>query len=422
MKIRSIDEAEKTLQPYVPLVALLTGKDTTFERIIPLMQLLENPQDRLRVIHIAGTSGKTSTAYYVSALLKSSGKLIGLTVSPHVDSITERIQINGLPLSDEEFCSLLSEFLDLIEIVEKKPSYFELLYAFSLWVFDKKQVDYAVVETGMGGLHDATNIVTREDKICVITDIGFDHMHILGHTLSEIAKQKIGIAHTGNQVYMFLQNQEIMGVISEFVLKVHASLHVLNENEVQAYVAIDLSELPEYQKRNWLLAHSVVLEVLKRDGLQPLSHQALAGSLKTYIPGRMDIRHVGELTIVMDGAHNAQKMETFVRSFQLKYPNERPAVLLAMKEGKDHAEVVPILSKLAGEIILTQFHTSQDLPAKSIDSRILADEFKTHNDSLSVSNIPDLNDAYTALLQAKTKIVIITGSFYLLSQIRKIKA
>ena len=197
-KIRTIKDAEKALFPYIPLVAQLTGKDTTLERVKPLASLAGHPENQLKVIHIAGTSGKTSTAYYMAALLRAAGKNVGLTVSPHIDSITERVQINGRPLPDEQFCSELEQFLKIVKTAPQAPSFFELLYVFSLWVFARAKVDYAVVETGMGGLFDATNIVTRPDKICIITDIGLDHTHILGDTveLSPSRRSELSIATT----------------------------------------------------------------------------------------------------------------------------------------------------------------------------------------------------------------------------------
>src|SRR5258708_5430662 len=112
MTLHNFQEAEAALQPYVPLVAQLTGKHTTLERVWPLMELLGNPQDQLKIIHIAGTSGKTSTAYYMAALLAASHQQVGLTVSPHVDSLLERVQIYGPPLTEEAFCAALGEFLD----------------------------------------------------------------------------------------------------------------------------------------------------------------------------------------------------------------------------------------------------------------------------------------------------------------------
>src|SRR5579884_2662316 len=113
--IQTIKDAEKALLPYVPLVSQLTGKDTTLERIKPLMAIVGHPEEKLRVIHIAGTSGKTSTAYYMASLLQTSGVKVGLTVSPHVDSITERVQINGQPLSEKVFCQELTQFLQFVQ-------------------------------------------------------------------------------------------------------------------------------------------------------------------------------------------------------------------------------------------------------------------------------------------------------------------
>ncbi|HMH31066.1 MAG TPA: bifunctional folylpolyglutamate synthase/dihydrofolate synthase, partial [Methylomirabilota bacterium] len=132
MTLHNIQEAESALLPYVPLVGQVKA-DTTLDRVWPLMELLGNPQDQLKTIHIAGTSGKTSTAYYMAALLAASGKKVGLTVSPHVDSVTERVQINGQPIPEELFCQELGEFLEIIEQAAQKPSYFELLYAFAIW-------------------------------------------------------------------------------------------------------------------------------------------------------------------------------------------------------------------------------------------------------------------------------------------------
>lgn len=418
--IRSIADAERALLPFVPLVARLTGKDTTLERIMPLMDLLGNPEKGLKIIHIAGTSGKTSTAYYMAALLSTANKRVGLTVSPHVDSITERVQIEGKPISEIKFCTYLDEYLEIIKEAPERPSYFELLYAFSLWIFDREKVDYAVVETGMGGLYDATNVTTRPDKVCVITDIGFDHMHILGHTLPEIAYQKIGIVHKGNAVLTFTKSPEIMRVFNDRIKKVGATLYDTTEQAQRDKLSVNITAMPKYQQRNWLLACYTYTYLQNRDGLISLTRQALVKSQTIYIPGRMDVRELGGKIVVMDGAHNAQKMTMFLQSFNVLYPGIKPAILLAMKEGKEYCEVVPLISAAASRVILTTFQTSQDLPARSIDPDLLASEFGI-NPTLPVRVIPDLKQAYEALLTSPDKICIITGSFYLLSQIRKIK-
>jgi dihydrofolate synthase/folylpolyglutamate synthase len=416
--IRNIQEANLALQPYVPLVAQLTGKDTTLARIQPLMKLLGNPQDKLRVIHIAGTSGKTSTAYYLSALLSATGKKIGLTVSPHVDSVAERIQINGKPLSEQVFCQELTEFLKIIQKAPEPPSYFELLYAFSLWVFARQNVDYAVIETGMGGLHDATNVAARPDKICVITDIGLDHTHILGKTITEIATQKIGIVHENNQVFTYVQSQEVMAVFQDWANRHHAVIHSTTQDAQRQASGLDFSGIPNYQVRNWLLANWVYAYLVKRDNLQSLTSKVLLQTLTIKIPARMDILRVKGKTIIMDGAHNLQKMSALVSSFKELYPGVKPAIVIGLKHDKDYKDVAVLLSSLAARVITTSFDSSQDLPVKPMDPELLAEAF---DGRVPTKVIADPVAATRALLDSPEPVGLITGSFYLLSEIRNNK-
>ena len=416
-EIKTLEDAEKALLPFVPLVGELTGKDTTFERVRPLARLLGNPENQLRVIHIAGTSGKTSTSYYMASLLAASGHKVGLLISPYVDRLTERIQINGNPISDEQFCAELDRFLKIVKKSPNTPSYFELLYVLALWIFANERVDYAVIETGLGGLLDATNIVTRADKVCIITDIGFDHMDILGHTLGAITRQKIGIAHAHNPVFMYRQSETIMSVVRSWTTKHNALLSVLDEAQEKRAIVADISAMPAYQQRNWLLAYRVYRFLEQRDDLPKLSFAAQSKSRNTLIPARMEIRRVGDKTIVMDGAHNKQKMTAFVRSFQQLYPQVRPTVLIALKKGKNYQKIIPILAPIAGSIIVTIFNSSQALPAKAMNSEELADAFRTFT-KVPVQAISDQDKAMQTLLMTDSNVGIITGSFYLLSQLR----
>lgn len=415
MTIKNLAEANKALLSYANRDPRARGKNYTLERIYPLMEIAGNPQDRLRVVHIAGTSGKTSTAYYMAALLKASGKKIGLTVSPHIDSVTERIQINGKPLSEEMFCRELGEFLELVQRAGQHPSYFELLYTFSLWIFDRQGVDYAVLETGVGGLYDATNVTSRPDKVCIITDIGFDHMHLLGDTLAKIAAQKIGIVHKGNAVFMYKQSAEAMEVIKEWVANHHATLTILDEaaDEPANY----LERLAAFQRRNWRLANSSYSYLAKRDSLKHLTRQELQQTQEIQVPGRMDKAEINGKTIIMDGAHNVQKMAAFIHSFQKLYSGVKPAVLLSLKHNKDHENVAPLLVPFASRFIVTMFDTSQDLRVKSMEAGILASSLRDAG-AKHVQTIPDQREAFKALLAAPEKVCVVTGSFYLIGQLR----
>ncbi len=413
-QIRDMNEAEQILATYIPQVKELLGKDLTLDRMRPMLAVLGNPQDQLKVVHVAGTSGKTSTTYYIAVLLKAAGKRVGHTVSPHVDSITERVQVNLQPLPESEFCHALSEFLDLITDVNPTPTYFELMIGFVYWYFVKINVDYAVIETGLGGSFDATNIVASQDKVSVITDIGLDHMHVLGNTLTDIAGQKAGIIQPGNRVFMHHQSPAVVQVFKDRCAEQQAILNVLS---IEQQSSAELQRLPLYQQRNWLLAKAAYDYVAQRDSLPSLNEAQMHKAMHVQVPGRMDVKQVGSKTVIMDGAHNEQKMTAFVASFQKLYPEKTAVVVLALKEGKEYQSVLPLLEPITARLILTTFDAVQDLPARSIYPNLLAAEAKKLGHA-HVQVEPDSSKAFSLVLASPEEICIITGSFYLLSCLR----
>ncbi len=414
MRITSLEQAEQILLRYVPAVKTFTGKDVTIDRIKPIMDRLGNPQNKLKIVHIAGTSGKTSTSYYIASLLYQTGKTVGMTVSPHIDSVTERIQINGKPISDKLFCDYLGSCIDLINDLPVQPSYFELLMALAYWIFFKENVDYAVIETGMGGLHDGSNVADRADKICVITDIGYDHMHILGDTIPLITAQKAGIIYAGNKVFMYKQSHEIMLEVRRQIEKVGAEFNIINYDSLEKSL---VGDLPDFQKRNFLLANVVVANIVKTDDIKQLSDVDLATVTGTYIPGRMDISKINNKTVIMDGAHNSQKCSFFVSSFKKMFSNKKAAVVLALKDGKEYSDVLNELKSITSHLIISTFNTTQDLPAQAIDPKVLSD-YAIKIGFESVQIIADCHLAYQALIARQEDLLVITGSFYLLSQLR----
>jgi dihydrofolate synthase/folylpolyglutamate synthase len=405
------------LAPYISKSARLTEKGLKLERVTNLLEAAGNPHEKLKIVHIAGTSGKTSTSYYVAELLKASGKKVGLTVSPHVEGVNERVQINGEPMSEVLFCKELGEFLDMVGSAARKPSYFEVLTAFAFWVFERQGVDYAVLETGLGGLYDATNVTRRPDKVCVITDIGFDHMHILGNTLDKIASQKAGIIQDRNHAFMYEQGDEIMRSVRDRATKKHAELHTLHE-EAERHARKDiLVDMAAYQQRNWLLAYSAYRHLEKRDGLKHLDDKTLIRTQSIRIPGRMDILDLNGKTLVMDGAHNGQKMGAFIRSFRIMYPGVKPAVMISLRDTKDHGDLVPLLKPFASRIITTAFTASQDTLIRSMDPDVLAKAFRDGGIT-DVVSIRDYAEAFKTLLDSPEDVYMVTGSFYLLKQIK----
>lgn len=411
MKIENIEQAEKQLQKYVPNVSKLTGDNMSVDRISHLMSLIGNPQDALKIIHVAGTSGKTSTSYYIASILQQSGKKTALTVSPHINSVTERLQINGKNLSDEKFCNYLADLVQIIEDSKLELSYFEVLIALAFWVSEKEHIDYLVLETGMGGLHDASNVANREEKVCVITDIGFDHMHILGNTLSEIALQKAGIIHHHNTVFAYEQSDEINTVLLGVSANKNAHINLLNEEILKNNTKLKLKNSPKYQSRNWLLAEQVCAFIAERDNFI----MSLPDTDLVIVPARMEFSSINGKKILLDGAHNQQKMHTFVSSYKDKYKQAKACILIALKEGKEYKDVITELKPITEYLIVTKFNTSQDLPAVS------EEPYKLKDYALSIGinavAIESLEEAVDTLVKDENEQKIITGSFYLISQV-----
>ncbi len=420
VKILNFQEAVDALTKYIPLSREITGKDITLKRMIPLMAAAGNPHEKLKIVHIAGTSGKTSTTYYITELLVAAGQKVGTTVSPHIDSVAERVQINGVPLSEETFCDALSQFITIVEGVKLDPTYFELLIAFAYWYFDKAGVDYAVIETGLGGLHDSTNVAANPDKVCVITDIGYDHMHVLGKTLASISAQKAGIIHPENAVFMYRQVDEVTDVISEWCTSVGAKLNLLDQaiitTSAQGFAGLNL--LPYFQQRNWLLAYEVCKFIAYRDSLPRPTFEAFEHALAVQVPARMDIRKINNKTIIMDGAHNVQKMEAFVSSFQQLFPGKKATVLMSMKAGKEYSDVLPLLLPVANTLIICNFKSVQDTHISAADTDKLA-EAAHECGFTNVITERNIDKAYRRLINGDEKLGIITGSFYLIGELRQ---
>lgn len=404
----TIEELNKILQKHVAIVSKTSGDNQSIERMWPVLERLDNPQRKLRSIHVAGTSGKTSTCYFVTNILVDAGKKVGTTVSPHIDSITERVQINGQPIDSEKFCHYFTEFYDLIGENVDTISYFELLVAFELWVFAREKVDYAVIETGVGGLLDATNVLRRTDKVCVITDIGLDHTHLLGNTIAEIALQKVGIVHAKDHVFYYDQGSEVLDVFKKYTKKQNGILNLVN------YMPQEGS-IPEFQKRNYILAKAVCHYLAERDEFK----LHIVDPAKVIIPARMEVKKLKDGTVlVMDGAHNQQKMHAFVASFEQLYPAKKAVILLALKKGKEFEAIVRELAPITKRLIVTTFHTSPNLPAVSQDPESIK-TFAERECGLKTTIIEDSKLAVDELLQDKSSIKIITGSFYLLGDTRK---
>lgn len=401
----TLNDVEELLLSFAP--SRMNGADYQLERIGGLLARVGNPQNKLKVVHVAGTSGKTSTSYYCRALLESMGVRVGLTVSPHIQTICERVQIHGGPISDDAFVAYFNEFYPLVSGFEPRPTYFELMTAFAYWVFEKEQVDYAVVEVGLGGRYDATNTVLRDDKVCIINSIGYDHTELFGESLAVIAHEKAGIIQENNAVFTVKQTSEAGVVIEDEAQKKHAVLTTVD-------VIIDSSSpLPAFQQQNFELALAGVQYVANRDHLTlPADTAELARNVA--VPGRFERYKIGEKTVLLDGAHNPQKLEALIQSLP-KHDVAKTVVIAAISDApeKKVAECVRLISTIAEKTVYTTFTIQRDVTRHSVEFAQLSKLVREQDLCIEEST-----EALTEALRGSEELLVVTGSLYLVSILR----
>lgn len=411
--INNFQQANEVLAGFVPN----TKKPGSYnlDRMVKLMDLLDNPQEKVQVIHVAGTAGKTSTTYYIASFLKVAGKKVGHTVSPHISQVNERVQIGLEPLSEEKFCKYLSEFLQIPGVKELELTYFEVLVGMAFWVFAKEKVDYAVVEVGLGGLLDGTNVVDRPDKICVITDIDYDHVHVLGKTLPEIAVQKAGIIRRNNEVFMLNQQAEIQDVVKRRVADNDANLHIAKQTK-----GLDL-DLPIYQQRNFFLASQVYDFVAKKANLKNLTDTDIDEVKQVVIPGRMEKIALGQKQIILDGAHNPAKFEMLALSLkESQASGEKITFVIGLVQAKSQYldQIIETIKPIAETVICTKGFDQQDLPHTPLAPEVIAESCKKLGVDFRLRDTPQ--SALSIAQQQEPNLIVVTGSLYLLGSFKRL--
>jgi dihydrofolate synthase/folylpolyglutamate synthase len=341
------------------------------ERFRAFLGELGDPQDRYPTIHIAGTSGKGSTATMIATALQASGKRTGLHTKPHLESVTERARIDGQAIAEETFGDLIAELREAasrISYEHGNPSYYEMLLALAFLWFAYAQVEVAVIEAGVGGRLDGTNVL--RPQVAVITNVGLDHVDILGGTIEEIARDKAGIAKPGVPLVSDVRSAPAREQIERACAEVGARFVSVadtvtiaaerGERSGQLFAVVTpedryeiaLPLLGEFQQRNAATAIRA-LEQLGSD-LRPSRAAIEEGLARTVIPGRMEFfgSHPG---IVFDIAHNADKASELARALEQTFPGRNFTFVMAIGESKDAAEVIRPFVALPGSFIFTSF-------------------------------------------------------------------
>lgn len=390
-----------------------------FARSQAFMQHLGDPQNAHPTVHIAGTSGKGTVAYMVAALLQAHGKRVGLHVSPHVYDIRERCIVNGKLVSRRAFADAVTELKSSIDSFPKnlgEISYFEAGNALAFAMFAKTELDYVIMETGVGGLYDSTNTITRPDKLALITALGYDHMAILGTTLSAIAAQKAGILPYGG--YGLATEPESSAARTALLSTADerkTTLHFVSSTQ-----AWPLAIPGAHQQANAALAVRALVHLADRDGFE-ISSTVIANTLQNLqLPGRFEYEVLRGVHIYRDGAHNPQKLAALVESLEASGVSQA-VWLYASKNGSVDAKLAVITSH-ASVFVATSFsnHSSMQLARLALPADDLAAAARTAG-MVDVHAVEDaLQGLELAMLLARERDlpVVISGSFYVLSLLR----
>lgn len=415
------------------------------DRIGQLLDLLGSPQRAYPSIHLTGTNGKTSTARMIDSLLRAFGLHTGRYTSPHLESVRERISLDGEPVSEERFATVYREVAPLAELVDKQAAepltYFEMTTALAFATFADAPVDVAVVEVGLGGAEDATNVLSA--GVCVITPIGLDHTEWLGDTLTDIALAKAGIVHAGATVVTAVQPEEAAEPILDRCAEVGATI-AREGGEfgvVHRAVAVggqmltlqglggryDDVFLPlhgAHQAQNAALALAAVEAFLGAGPGRMLDAEPVRqGFAGVSSPGRLE-RVRSAPTILLDGAHNPHGMAATVTALQEEFAFRRLVVVLAVLSDKDAESLLDLLEPAADAVVVTVNTSPRAMPIGQLAAAALE---AFGEDRVRVAqSMPDAIEAAVALAEADVDGelsgvgVLITGSVVTVADARRL--
>lgn len=388
------------------------------EEVTKLLNILGNPHQKCKSIHIAGTTGKGSTAAFLAQILQEAGYTVGLYTSPHLIKFNERIKINGKGISDQDLISLVKTVKEKVEQNNLQPTFFEFTTALAFLYFAREKIDVAVIETGMGGRLDATNVIQPE--VAVITNISLDHQQYLGETKEKIAVEKAGIIKRNGIVVTAEKDREVIKIIERSCMEKKAKLFLTNEAQLkewnlngQSFILdgseYNISLLGEHQLQNAAVAIKAT-SLLRERGFSISPLNIRQGLKKAYWPGRLEVV-CKEPFILVDCAHNVagmQELTKFVRALP-----QRKVLLLGIAADKQILEMVSLIAPLFEEVIISKGNY------KPADPAIIAKEVKKYVTKVAIEPEPEkaLRKALSRL--SSGGVLLVTGSIYFVGDVLK---
>ncbi|MDD4202755.1 MAG: bifunctional folylpolyglutamate synthase/dihydrofolate synthase [Candidatus Omnitrophica bacterium] len=397
----------------------------TLSRMKKLDNMFKSPHKSYPIIHIAGTKGKGSTAYMLAFILQKTGYKVGLYTSPHLNDVRERIQVNKKRISKTDFTRLMET--DQVYLLgdrpglSPKPTYFEILTMIAFLYFKTQKVDIAIIETGLGGRFDATNII--KPIISVITDISKDHIKELGNTLEKIAYEKAGIIKKGVPCVSSSDKKTVVNVIKEQCRKKGARYIKSRDNKQEErgkrgeFQIEHFGLKGEHQKRNMQTVLTTI-KVLKDKGFSIKDEDIKSALSNISIPGRFEIiksrgKKFFAPTTILDCAHNKESAVFLCRTLKEEFPNKEYVFILGILNNKDIKGICSEFSNIAKEFVLIK----PDNPRAS-ESKELAKHLKEKKIYIEQTSEKAYNKAKE--ISGKNGVIVVTGSFYLVGQLRGI--
>ncbi len=396
------------------------------ERTAELTGRLGNPQEKLKFIHVAGTNGKGSFCSMLSSILVEEGYRVGLYTSPYIRCFNERMQINGVPISDTELAEITETIKPVADSMEDKPTEFELVTAIALEYFKRHECDYVVLECGLGGRLDSTNIITTP-ILTVITGIALDHTSILGDTIAKIAAEKAGIIKEGIPCLWCGEGKEAYDVIKKCAEAKNAPLYTVSRDSVkvknatlegtffdyEGFENVKINLLGEYQVENAMNVISAV-KILKNEGVKIADDSVCGGLALAKWPARFEVLSK-DPTVIFDGAHNPQGVCSCVESIKKYFGNEKLVVVTGVMADKDYSYIADKIGEIAAAVMCLTPDNPRALSACEYAKEFLRQKVEAHGfDTVGEAVLAAVQEA-----KERGMAVACLGSLYMYSEVEK---
>jgi len=399
------------------------------ENIKTLLGMLENPHEKLRYVHVAGTNGKGSTVAFISSILIESGYKTGIFISPYIERFTERIRVNSEEIPQEDLARITGVVKEKVDEMLNKglphPTEFEIVTAIAFQYYYEMKCDVVVLEVGLGGRFDSTNVIGAP-LASVITSISYDHMDILGNTLSQIAFEKAGIIKNNSDVVLYPQEKEVEKVIENACYERNSNLHKARFEDIRVidyniegqmfnfglYENLKIRLLGDHQLKNAAVALETC-KILAYKGYRITEKTIRKGLEETSWPGRMEVVCKNPLVLI-DGAHNIDGVRVLAKNLDKYFSNKKKIFIMGVLKDKEYKAMIEVIAPIADRII-----TVTPLSERALSAVELAEIIKPYCKNVSISGTIESGIITAVQIYTNYDIICAFGSLHYIGEVRR---